>query len=222
VTPFDPAALVAMLRSFYPAPSGAAFVRARGERPEYFAGGTIFGSKSDKLRLPDGREFDCIVAAGGPAAGRAWQCALIDPNAPGAADPFPLEPGALEPIDEDMVIFPGGEPPLEGIVAADLSGLDGADGILEAGAADVAAFDGATVLDDTYRDLVEPAAEHHAGVRAALDADDPADVIDATNSHDGEISSGQDDYVEEEPPLIDLPEPGRPPRDGEDPGPPPK
>jgi hypothetical protein len=40
VTPFDGAALLAMLLAFYPAVSAAALARARSERPEYFAGGT--------------------------------------------------------------------------------------------------------------------------------------------------------------------------------------
>jgi hypothetical protein len=73
VTPFDPFALLSMLLAFYPAVSPAAFAQARRERPEYFAGGSIIGSKGDKLQLPDGRVFDCIFASGGPLSGQRWQ-----------------------------------------------------------------------------------------------------------------------------------------------------
>jgi hypothetical protein len=74
VTPFDPVALLAMLQAFYPTPSGAALAQARAERPEYFAGGELFGSKGDKLRLGDGRVFDCIFAAGGLPGSNVGRC----------------------------------------------------------------------------------------------------------------------------------------------------
>ena len=44
--------------------------------------------------------------------------------------------------------------------------------------------------------------------RIALDNDNPADVIDATNSHDGEIDSARGDYVEETPADTPEPDPG--------------
>jgi hypothetical protein len=222
VTPFDPSALVAMLIAFYPAVSGAAFAQARRERPEYFAGGTIFGSKGDKLRLPDLREFDCIVAAGGPPAGRRWTCSYIDPNAPVVDDPFALEEGPLIPLDEEQPIFPGGDPTFESIVAGALEPLDGADNVLDGAGQAIVTFTGADALDRQYRAQVEPAAVAHAATRAALEQDDPADVIDATNAQDPEINAAREDYVEDPPPDAPEPDPGDPPGDGPPKPPPPE
>jgi hypothetical protein len=73
VTPFDPAALVAMLRAFYPIVGRAALRRARSERPEYFAGGTLIGSSQTHLQLADGRIFDLILNEGAPQGQTAWQ-----------------------------------------------------------------------------------------------------------------------------------------------------
>src|SRR5213592_2880219 len=161
-----------MLKAFYPVPSGAAFAQARRERPEYFAAGVIFGSKGDKLRLPDGREFDCIVAAGGPVSGRSWYCGLIvdDPNA--QPDPFPLEPGPLDPLDEDAAIGPALDRDLEALVARGLSDLSGSDDRLAAAGQAVIVVDGAGDIERSYAELVEPALEKHVEIRAALDMDD--------------------------------------------------
>jgi hypothetical protein len=219
--PFDPDALVAMLKAFYPVVSGAAFAQARSERPSYFGGGVIFGSKGDKLRLPDGREYDCIIGAGGPASLRQWWCALIDPSDTGGDDPFALDDGPLVPIDEDMPIFPGGEPGFEVLVVDAIRDFDGADDRLDRAAGDVVEFTGADELENSYADLVEPAAENHDRIREALDSDDPIDVIDATNNHDSEIDAAREDYVEQAPPDIAETDPGAPPRDDGPPGPPP-
>lgn len=131
MTPFDDRALLAMLLAFYPIASPAAFARARQERPEYFAAGVIFGSKGDKLRLPDGREFDCIIAAGLPGSSR-WQVALIVPGEDGDG-PFPLEPGPLTPLDG------GDEPPA--VDPATFAGLLG--GAFESLGASAATIDAA-------------------------------------------------------------------------------
>lgn len=99
MTPFNPTALVAMLLTFYPVVSGAALARARAERPEYFAGGTLIGRHGDALRLPDGVVWDLIFHVDGPAP--RWQ-AIIPSGAPADAggDPlFPLEAGPLASID---------------------------------------------------------------------------------------------------------------------------
>lgn len=216
--PFDPGALVVMLNAFYPAVSAAAFAKARAERAEYFGGGVIFGSKGDKLRLPDGREYDCIVAAGGPASARRWSCSLIDPTDAGDDDPFPLEDGPIEYADEDLVIFVGGDRSFEGIIADGLRPLDGADEVLGAAAQGAIEFNGAADLENSFGRRVEPAAGAHARIRAALENDNPADVIDATNRHDGEIDGAREDYAEPDPPAIDEPDPGPKPRDDDDDG----
>lgn len=211
MTPFDPAALLTMLLAFYPIVSAAAFAQARRERPEYFAGGQIFGSKGDKLRLPDGREFDCIIAAGGPASGRRWSCSEIvdDPNA--VPDPFELEPGPLDPVDEDMAIFAESRDTFAALVAGELDALTGADGVLQNAGDAVGAADLAGGLEDSYRRLVEPAAVAHAGTVTALDADDFGDVIAATESHGAAIEAGEAAYADELPPALAEPDPGNPP-----------
>lgn len=108
MTPFDPVALLVMLRAFYPAVSVAALRRAREERPEYFAGGELFGTHGEKFRLPDGRVFDLIYDVDGFSGGPAWQ--VIEPGPEGPPDPFPLEPGPLAALDAGLVL----PPPLEG------------------------------------------------------------------------------------------------------------
>lgn len=104
MTPFDPIALLAMLRAFYPSPSAAALERARRERPEYFAGGEIVSTGRDKIRLPDGRVFDLIYDVDGLAGGPAWQ--VIEPGTGGDPDAIVLEPGPLVPIDVDDTVPP--------------------------------------------------------------------------------------------------------------------
>lgn len=221
-SPFDGGALVAMLQAFYPTVSGAAFALARRERPEYFGGGVIFGSKGDKLRLPDGREYDCIFAAGGPPSARRWTCSLIDPTAGGDEDPFALEDGPLEAVDEEIVIFPGGDPSFESLVTGPLGTLNGAEERLDGSAEAIVAWDGADRVDGSFRALVEPATDAHKRMRAVLDNDNPADVIAATNAHDPEIDGARGDYVEPAPPDTPERDPGDRPRDDDDDKGPPK
>jgi hypothetical protein len=208
VTPFDPVALVAMLVAFYPVVSAAAFLRARSERAEYFAGGTIFGSKGDKLRLPDGREFDCIVAAGGPVSGRRWQCSLIDPNAPGGVDPFPLEDGPLAPLDEEIQIFPGDDESFEALVAGHLAGFGSSAEQLDDAASAVAESDGSGALEDSFARTIEPAIVAAAANELALDAVDPSEVAQAADGNVTTIDDKEPTDVEDEPPDIPDPNPG--------------
>src|SRR4051812_36178944 len=119
-----------MLRAFYPEVTPANFALARSVRPEYFAGGVIFGTKGDKLRLPDGRVFDCIVNAGLSVALRSWAPQLVDPTAGGADDPFALEEGRLTPLDEDFTLPPRDDSGFTALVAGELAALEHDDGIL--------------------------------------------------------------------------------------------
>lgn len=215
MTPFDPLALLAMLQAFYPVVSAAALQQARAERPEYFAAGELFGSKGDKLRLPDGRVFDCIFAAGGPIGTQRWS--VIDvTNDPGAvSDGLELEPGPLVPLDAAQAFPPFGDPGFEAFVAGELGGLGNSDAQLDAAREGAVAFTGADELDGEFRRLMEPAVEAHATIRAALDNDDPIDVIEATNNHDGAIDAARGDYVEDPPPDTAEPDPGGVPDDGQ-------
>lgn len=216
MTPFDPAALVAMLMAFYPVVTPANLARARQERAEYFHGGTLFGSKGDKLRLPDGREFDCIANAGLPVGQRFWYCGLIDPAEAGNPDGFELEPGALEPVDEEMVLFPADRDRFEALVAGELADLTGADDVLRGAGDAIVAIDVAGHLEGSYAEHVEPAAAAHANMRAALDLDDPADIIAATNAHDGIIDAADVEFNEPLPADLAEPEPGPAPIGGDE------
>jgi len=84
VTPFDPAALVAVLSAFYPTVDVATLAQARRARPGVFAGGALVGD-GDRLQLPDGRVFLLIwqgawTAVGDtpdPAAAGVWDANRI-------------------------------------------------------------------------------------------------------------------------------------------------
>lgn len=214
--PFDPIALVVMLNAFYPAVSAAAFARARRERPEYFAGGTIIGTGGDKLKLPDGRIFDCIFAVDGPPSGRRWQALDVTNGGDGPDDPFALEPGPLPFVDEDTPIFSGGDPSFESITAGGLDGLTGAAGVLDGAARDVVTIDSADRVERSYDADIVPALATHESIRGSLDEDNPIDVLNATNAQDPEIDQARVDYVEEPPADTPEPSPGEPPRDDDD------
>ncbi len=76
MTPFDPAALVAVLAAFYPTVSTDALAQARRERPRVFAGGALVGA-GDRLQLADGRVFLLIWQGG-------WTCVGDTANADAA------------------------------------------------------------------------------------------------------------------------------------------
>jgi hypothetical protein len=222
VTPFDSDALLAMLLAFYPKPSGASLRRARAERPEYFAGGTLIGSSSTHLQLPDGRIFDLVFDEGSARA--RWQVLYDDPNDPGGddGDPFALEQGPLDFVDETIVIFPDVTDPFEGLVSDALRPLSGADGVLDAVSEAAKAADGSADLDGSYAALVEPAARAHEVIRVALDGDEFSDELRAADDQSNvpPIASTELD----EPPPPDVPEPDAgepPPEKGEPGGPPP-
>lgn len=220
MTPFDPIALVAMLLSFYPVVTPGNLALARTERPEYFAAGVIFGSKGDKLRLPDGREFDCIVNAGLDVSRRSWSAQLIDPNAAGADDPFALEDGPLVPLDAAFTFPPRDPTAFSALVAGELAPLEHDDGILAAAAEPAITFTGAADLEDSFAREIDPADQAHAATLAALDGDPISDVMEATSGGSTVIDTTSGDYDEPEPPDIPLPDPGDGPGEGEKPPPP--
>jgi hypothetical protein len=206
MTPFDAVALLAMLLAFYPTVNASELARARRERPEYFAGGTLLGSKGDKLRLPDGRIFDLIQNAGGLPGQQRWQ--VIEPG-PGTDDPWPLEPGPLTPIDVTVWAPPRpADDTFESLVSTHLAELAGSDRVLDgarselAGGADQAreleddrALDeGADVVDEIYRST--------AGTELA-------ELADASSGQAGAIDATDNAYDEAppDPRLPDNPEP---------------
>jgi hypothetical protein len=216
VTPFDPAALLAMLIAFYPVVSSAALQRARTERPEYFAGGTLDDRKGDKLTLPDGRVWDLIFAAGGPAAQQRWIAIDVTDAGPGAPDLFPLEEGPLVPLDEDTIGIPPSGETFVSLVAEELSALGATDDHLALAAAAVAEFDGGADLENASTELLDPAIEHHDAMRNALDTDDPADELEAAGLSRDQIDGELQRFDEPVPPDIPEPDPGGVPRGDDD------
>jgi hypothetical protein len=220
VTPFDAAALLAVLLAFYPVVSVASLQRARAERPEYFAAGTLGGSKGEELFLQDGRVFDLIAAAGGPPSGRHWQVIDVTNDPGGAADPFALEEGPLTPLDEDDTLpSPPGESFVT-LVADELSAFGATDEHLALAAAAVVEFDGGADLDNASGELLDPAIEHHDAMRSALDQDDPADELEAAGLSRDQIDGELQRFDEPTPPDIPEPDPGRVPRTDDDGTPP--
>jgi hypothetical protein len=187
-----------------------------------FAGAVPIGHGGDKIQLPTGAIWDCIFNVDGPPAKRRWQMLYIDPNAPPPPpDPFALEPGPLAFVDETTPIGPLGGPSFESIAADVLEPLNGADGVLASGADTVTGLDVGAGLDDGSGSSLSDAIDGHTETRAAIEADNPADVVDATNNHGAEITSGQGDYVEPPVPDAPVPDPGDPPPDVNTPPPPP-
>lgn len=219
LAPFDPGAVLALLQAFYPVVSPAALAQALAAHPDTFGYGVITRPNGDKIQLPDGRIYDCIVNSGGRPGTTFWSCSYVDPTDPGGPDdPFALEDGPLAYLDENLQVFSGSGRSNVDVVAEQLAPLAGADGVLDGAGQAIVTFDGAAQVDGAYNALVAPAREVHAGVVDTFDQADPSSVIDATNSHDGEIDSARGDYVEDPPPPTDEPDPGAPPKDGGDGG----
>lgn len=216
MTPFDPWALLAMLEAFYPVVSVPELQRARRERPEYFAGGTLGGSKGDKLFLPDGRVWDLILAAGAAAGVQRWIAIEVTDAGPDGGDGLTLEPGPLTPIDVALIFPPFTGEAFESLVARHLADVGSSDAVLDRAAVDVVELGAAAALDGSYDRHVAPALEHHAATRAALDLDDPSEELEAAGLTRDTIDAALTEYDED--PPADLPEddPGDPPRDEED------
>jgi len=213
VVPFDPVALLVMLHAFYPIVTVENLAAARRDRPEYFAGGHLGGSKGEKLFLPDGRIFDLILAAGGPPAGRRWQVLDVTNDPGGEADPFALEEGPIVPMEEDAIIIPRAGPVFGPLVAGELSALEHDDGILAAAAQPAIEFTGAADLSDGYARTVERAAEAHGATAAALDGDPITDLLEAAADSGIVIEGTKHEYDEPEPPDVPEPDPGDRPDD---------
>lgn len=203
MTPFDPTALLAMLLTFYPIVSVAALARARSERPAYFAGGTLFGSTGEKLRLPDGRVFDLIFDASNPdPARRRWQ--VIEPSGgQTTANGFTLEPGPFTPIDEGAWFRPTAAPVFVPLVAEALRGLGSADGLLGTAASTLIAASSPAALEAVFSDTIDPAENRIGSSRNLLNAADPSDIIVASGGQIPIIDANAVDFTE--PPPSDRP-----------------
>lgn len=222
MVPFDPVALLAMLLAFYPVVGPAALLRARAERPDYFAGGEIRGTKGDKLWLPDGRKYDLIFATGSPA--QHWQVLGPLPDGAGAApdDPFALEDGPLARLDPARFVLLPRAPEFQPLVAAAVAEWSGHDTALATAHASMVEGADPIALDLAGGELdgAEGALGPH---HALLDQANPADVIGTTDAHGATIDSELDALDEIVPGPIDphVPTPRPPPRTPPDFGVPP-
>jgi hypothetical protein len=212
VTPFDPHALLVMLLTFYPIVSVAALQRARAERPEYFAAGTLFGSKGEKLLLPDGRAFDLIFAAGGLPGQQRWQ--VIEAGPGGDGDGFGLEAGPLAPVDEPTAVPPLSDPTFVPLVSGAIGELHVLEQrIGDSGttiASNVADGDVAPVLDV---ELGEAFYQHEQTTRA-LEGESIAELMDHTDGLE-HLTDGYEANVPDQPPGTEPEppayDPGNPP-----------
>lgn len=211
MTPFDPAALLAMLLAFYLPANPANLARAFRERPDYFAGGTLGGTKGDKLTLADTRCFDLIVNAG--TGDEALMRYAVNECGDGGADPgpYPLQPGPFTPIDPG--IMPPAHPlaTFEPIVIAALVELGDHDTQFHLALTELRGAASAGELEATYGATIAGADAELADQHRQLDAADPSDLI---REHDGlgvQIDIREADY--DEPPPADMPIVPEPPAD---------
>lgn len=212
--PFDPVALLVMLQAFYPTVSRANIDRARAQRPEYFAGGVLYGPEHDILLLPSGTVYFLVSAGWYP-----WSHWKIERRADyddPEPDPFPLEEGPL-PYLEWLDAPPlGNQGVFEAMVGGAMESLGAVDALLddagqrvtEGGAAVVAMDAGGTEFDDVDTTVAE--------IDSAHSAQELADVVAQADGISGAIESTDADY-DEPPPQPGLPsEPGIPVYPGED------
>ena len=81
------------------------------------------------------------------------------------------------------------------------------DAVLASASEAAATFNSASDIENGYASAVEPAAETHAGVRSALDGDDPCGELGAIDDHNDIIAVTEHDYTE--PPPADVPDQDR-------------
>jgi hypothetical protein len=212
VTPFDATALLAMLLTFYPIVGPAALARARSERPEYFAAGTIGGKGGDKLLLPDGRVFDLIYGVSGPSDQWRWQVVELGLGIEPPPDPFALEPGPITPIDLSAFLPFDRAPTFAPLVARELAALPALDAGLFVARQAIAAGAAAFRPGDLDADLGE-AIDAIPGVHTLLDQAIPADELGQSQNQSTEAGATA--------PIYDEPLPGEFPGPGDLPPPPP-
>lgn len=218
MVPFDPYALLAILQAFYPVPTIANLRLARAERPEYFAGGELFGSCGEKLRLPDGRVWDLMFDCGGPSA--RWQAIEPGPGDGGGGDGFGLDPGPLAVLEVPNLLPPTPAQDFQQIVAGALLELGAPDDALQlAGNALGASTASGGLGDALTRDLNDAAAARVSQDRA-LDVVRPDELLEASQGAGSAIDGEAAEYPEPgdaAPPEIPPEDPGPPPPDDQRP-----
>lgn len=127
------------------------------------------------------------------------------------ADDLANVPGPLTPLDPASVRVSLGGPIFTPIVAAAYGSLGNVDGAIGGAREDIAGAGATTTIDTTHETLLGSADSDLAGSIAALADADPSDVIGATSSADGAISSSGEQYTVPSPPDQAVPDPGPPP-----------
>jgi len=198
VTPFDAIALRVMLETFYPIVTPSALRRARSERPDYFAGGVLFGTKGDKLRLADGREFDCIAGTSGPHP--TWWVGLIEPGEGGGENPFPLEEGPLTPLDLETFRVPRAAPEFEALAIVHAAELGDADRQAETARGDVGSPDVLAALSGSIGEAADATWRAGDTLARELETVDPLGLLEETSGTGGQVESVTGEWDSDEPP----------------------
>jgi hypothetical protein len=127
-------------------------------------------------------------------------------------DPFALEEGPLEPIDESIDWFPArAGPTMESVVAGELAALNGTDPALDQVALTVGRFDASGAAGAIDDPTLDDAIGSHEETRAALENDSPGVLVETSDGHLTLIDTRSGDYDFDLPGYIDEPAvPGRP------------
>jgi len=218
VTPFDPAAIVAMLRSFYPVVTIANLRLARTERPDYFAGGALFGTCGEKLRLPDGRVWDLMYDCGGLQA--AWQAIEPGPSDGSGGDGFALEPGPFTPIDVPDLLPPTPAQDFTQLMAGAMLELGSAEDVLDLAGTTIGGDGAGAAIGDVLQREFDAAAGAQVSQAHALDDLRPEELLETSAGAGGVIDSEASEYPDPNtaaPESIPPQDPGDPPPDEQPP-----
>jgi hypothetical protein len=175
--PFDPGAMVTMLQAFYPVPTVANLRRASQERPDYFAGGTLFGSCGEKLLLPHGQAWDLMYDCGGLNA--RWQAIDVTAGGGPSDDPFALDPGPLDRLELPDATPPVPDDTFTQIVAGALRELGASDDQLQLAGTVLVEASAPTGLGDQLSAALDDAMRAAEGQQRAIDALTPEDLARA-------------------------------------------
>jgi hypothetical protein len=200
-----------MLLAFYPVVSGAALLRARAERPEYFGGGAIIGRHYDALLLPDGTVWDLISNVDGVGnAPTAWQA--IRPG-PGGGTTWELEAGPLVPLDPQALPLPAPRQEFAQLAGAALRELGDAPGALEAHEHDMREVGDPSPFEAAGHELLDPARWELSDQIGSHDELNPAEWIEHTHGLDASLP-GEAARIPDNNEYIDVEIPNAPPVPG--------
>lgn len=212
--PFEPGAMVAMLKSFYPVVTIANLRRAQQERSEYFGGGALFGSCGEKLRLPTGQVWDLMFDCGGLNA--HWQAIEPGEGGGGGDDPFSLEPGPLDVLELPEIVPPVPDGAFTQLVADAIRELGASDDILHQAGTVLVEANAPSGLGDALSAALDDAMRAQRDQQHEVESFRPEDVARAaddahavTDTRPGMPSDSELNPTAE----VEPGDPGPPPRD---------